>query len=199
MLQETFYALADKYQLPAKPLWDKLSAHYSEPGRHYHSLLHLENMLVALQPVKAVLEDWDAALFALYYHDVIYNAQKKDNEERSAEMAAKIIQSLPAALTARCVQHILATKQHVLHADMDTNYFTDADLSILGQPWEVYAAYAANVRKEYHMYPNLLYKPGRKKVLQHFLDMDRIFKTDHFHAQYEAAAKANLRRELEEA
>lgn len=196
MLQETFYALADEYHLPAKPLWDKLTAHYNEPGRYYHTLHHLENMLAELQPVSAMLENEHAVLFALYYHDVIYDAQKKDNEVRSAALALKTLHTLPPALVARCEQHILATRQHAWQADMDTNYFMDADLSILGQPWEVYATYAAYVRKEYHMYPDLLYKPGRKKVLQHFLDMERIFKTAYFHGKYETAAKANLQREL---
>jgi len=75
--------------------------------------------------------------------------------------------------------------------------FTDADLSILGQSWEVYFTYSKHVRKEYGQYPLFLYKKGRKKVLKHFLDMERIFKTDHFFELYEKHARVNLQRELE--
>ncbi|MDX2245424.1 MAG: hypothetical protein SF052_01505 [Bacteroidia bacterium] len=80
--------------------------------------------------------------------------------------------------------------------DNDTNLFTDADLSILGQKREIYHAYSTNVRKEYAIYPDILYNPGRKKVLQHFLAMEQIFKTPHFQEKYEAQARANLEEEL---
>jgi predicted metal-dependent HD superfamily phosphohydrolase len=95
-----------------------------------------------------------------------------------------------------CEAQILATKSHVKSADSDTNYFTDADLSILGQPWETYSAYYKNVRKEYAIYPDLIYNPGRKKVLTHFLAMDSIFKTDIFYQKFEMQAKENLQQEL---
>jgi predicted metal-dependent HD superfamily phosphohydrolase len=79
----------------------------------------------------------------------------------------------------------------------DTNLFTDADLSILGQPWETYLAYAQNVRKEYGQYPKIIYRSGRKKVLRHFLEMERIFKTEYFFEKYEICARKNIEQELE--
>jgi predicted metal-dependent HD superfamily phosphohydrolase len=90
----------------------------------------------------------------------------------------------------------LATKHHQLSADEDVNYFTDADLSILGQDWGTYLDYAKKIRKEYRLYPDLAYKPGRKKVLQHFFEMESIFKTSGFRERYEAAARRNLQQEL---
>ena len=86
--------------------------------------------------------------------------------------------SAPQETIVLCKEQILATKSHVKSTDSDTNFFTDADLSVLGQSWEVYSIYYKNVRKEYSIYPDLLYNPGRKKVLQHFLSMARIFKTE---------------------
>jgi predicted metal-dependent HD superfamily phosphohydrolase len=52
------------------------------------------------------------------------------------------------------------------------------------------------VRKEYLIYPDLIYNPGRKKVLHHFLAMDRIFKTDFFYNKFEQQARQNLRKEI---
>jgi predicted metal-dependent HD superfamily phosphohydrolase len=66
----------------------------------------------------------------------------------------------------------------------------------LGQHWENYLAYAKDVRKEYSIYPDFIYKPGRKKILNHFLKMKRIFKTEFFFAKFEETAKENLNREL---
>jgi predicted metal-dependent HD superfamily phosphohydrolase len=39
----------------------------------------------------------------------------------------------------------------------------DADLSILGKDLDTYLAYTKMIRKEYSIYPDFLYKPGRKK------------------------------------
>lgn len=42
-----------------------------------------------------------------------------------------------------------------------------------------------------------MYNRGRKKALKHFLEMDRIFKTDYFFQKYENQARINLQKELE--
>jgi predicted metal-dependent HD superfamily phosphohydrolase len=54
------------------------------------------------------------------------------------------------------------------------------------------------IRKEYNFYPDFMYKPGRQKVLQHFIQMPRIYKTDYFHDRYEEKARDNLHVELKE-
>ena len=146
------------------------------------------------------LENWDTVLFSLYYHDIIYNPLKTTNEEKSAAFAENRMQliGVPQMTIENCVRQILATKKHLLSADNDTNIFIDADLSILGQPWNVYANYYTQVRNEYALYPDMIYKPGRKKVLLHFLQMERIFKTDYFFERFEATSKENLHRELKE-
>lgn len=137
-------------------------------------------------------------MFTLYYHDIVYNTAKSDNEEKSAVLAKKRLQQIHVQQEkiAFCVQQILATKSHIQTTNSDTNYFTDADLSILGQEWETYLSYLKNIKKEYAIYPDKIYNAGRKKVLKHFLNMDRIFKTDIFFNQFEAQAKKNLTNEL---
>jgi predicted metal-dependent HD superfamily phosphohydrolase len=41
-----------------------------------------------------------------------------------------------------------------------------------------------------------MYNPGRKKVLQHFLDMKSIFKTPYFIQKFETQAAKNLIAEI---
>jgi predicted metal-dependent HD superfamily phosphohydrolase len=156
-------------------------------------------MTAELEGVQEQIEDFAALVFAIVYHDAVYNATKKDNEEKSAELARKRLTALsyPPQSVERVEAHILATKAHHKSEDNDTNLFTDADLSVLGAPWEAYQAYYQQIRKEYAIYPDLLYKPGRRKVLQHFLDLQAIFKTEAFHTRYEGQARENLFRELE--
>lgn len=123
---------------------------------------------------------------------------KSNNEQKSAELAKKRMTKLSIATNTieLTTQHILATASHSQSTNSDTNLFTDADLSILGLDWEKYTVYFKNVRKEYAIYPNLIYNAGRKKVINHFLDMNRIFKTDYFYDRFEAQAIANLKQEL---
>ena len=95
-------------------------------------------------------------LFTLFYHDIVYNSLKSNNEEKSAELAEKRMTQISVSneIIECCKAQILATKSHVKSTDSDTNYFTDADLSVLGQTWETYSIYYKNVRKEYAIYPD---------------------------------------------
>lgn len=180
-------------------MWSDIEKRYTHRKRHYHNLQHLENLFNQLTEVKEEIEDWDTILFSLYYHDIIYSASSKENEEESASHAMEALQKIAYSSNQakKCVDIILATKAHFITIDHDTNLFIDADLAILGSSWEVYMEYFKNVRKEYSLYPGFMYKPGRKKVVKHFLEMKRIFKTDYFHKKYEAQAKDNLKKELE--
>ena len=152
-----------------------------------------------LEDVKADIKGWETVLFAVFYHDIVYKATSKSNEEDSADIASKRLRELgfPKDRIGKCVSLILATKAHTTGGDTDTDYFTDADLSILGQTQDIYFQYAKQVRKEFSIYPDLLYNPGRKKVLKHFLNMDRIFKTQYFFEKFEKQARENLMNELE--
>ena len=202
MLRDTFIALTERYDADtvlAAELWQEIETAYTHRKRHYHTLDHLDNLMQQLTAVKEQIGEWDTLLFSIYYHDVVYNVLKHDNEEESAVLAEQRMRQLdvPEAQVTRCKEQILATKSHVAGANNDTNLFTDADLSVLGHEWERYAEYCYNVRREYSIYPDIMYKPGRKKVLKHFLGMERIYKTPHFYDLYEARARENMARELE--
>ena len=201
MLKEIFINLISNYTSDERKkleLWNEIELNYSYKKRHYHTLEHLENLLQQLLKVKTYINDWNCILFSLFYHDVIYNPLKTSNEERSAEFVAYRMKTIlvPEPLIENCVNQIMATKKHAVSDNSDTNYFTDADLSVLGQPWEIYSSYYKQVRKEYSLFPELIYVPGRKKVLQQFLQMERIFKTDFFYTKFELQAKENLKKEL---
>jgi predicted metal-dependent HD superfamily phosphohydrolase len=200
MLKEIFEDLCSNYtndkDLVLK-LWQEIEFAYSKPKRHYHTLSHLENVYQHLQHVKDKIKNWKAILFALFYHDIIYIPTKSNNEEKSAELSAKRLQELGIsnASIKITVQLILATKNHEPSTNEDINYFTDADLSILGESWDKYKEYQSNVRKDYRVYPDLIYKAGRRKVLERFISMPQIYKSDFFNNLFEQKAKDNLEKE----
>ena len=179
-------------------LWKEIETKYTEKGRHYHDLLHLERMFEELEAVKDHISDFTLVSFAVFYHDIIYDATSKSNEEKSAATAEKRLTELGLGKEkiTRVSTQILATKSHHNSENTDINYLLDADLSVLGKDWDTYLDYTQKIRKEYSIYPDFLYKPGRKKVLQHFMELESIFKTEYFKRKYEVQAKENIEKEL---
>lgn len=179
-------------------LWQEIETKYAEKSRHYHNLEHLQNMFSELESVKDKVSNFSRISFSVFYHDVIYDASSKSNEEKSAEYAKIRLQKLDMnqELIVAISNQIIATKAHQKSHDQDTNYLLDSDLSILGKDIETYLEYTKKIRKEYSIYPDLLYKPGRKKVLQHFLALENIFKTNYFQEKYEVQAKENIEFEI---
>lgn len=199
MLKETFLQLLLPYTTApaAERQWQLIETYYTEPHRHYHTLAHLQYLLQQLLPVKRNVENWEALLLALYYHDLVYNTARNDNEEQSAELAAHYLQGtqIPKESILLCRQHILATKSHVAHQSHDTNLFTDADLSVLGSTPEAYLTYAKQIRQEYSHTPYAQYVKGRTTVLQHFLQLPFIYKTAPFQ-HLQVRAKENMVNEI---
>jgi predicted metal-dependent HD superfamily phosphohydrolase len=136
--------------------------------------------------------------YAIAWHDLVYDVKKQDNEEQSAAKTVLALTQMGIEQfhVNRCHAHIIATKTHFTSSDNDTNLFTDADLAILGTDSAMYQIYAQNIRTEYEICPDHLYKTGRKKVLNQFLEMGAIYKTSYFQNLYETKARLNLQEEL---
>jgi predicted metal-dependent HD superfamily phosphohydrolase len=196
-LQNCFLFTQDQNLI--KNFWSEIEKKYSEKGRHYHNLEHLENMFSELDSVKDNIENFETIAFSVFYHDVIYDSTSKSNEEKSAEFAKIRLEklNLDSSLIEKISEQIIATKVHQQSENQDTNYLLDADLTILGKDLETYIDYTEKIRKEYSIYPDFLYKPGRKKVLKHFLELENIFKTEFFREKYEKQARRNIQFEIE--
>lgn len=196
VFQESLQKLSFDQALKQR-LWSDIEMHYNSSGRYYHNLSHLDHLASELLQVKDQITDWDLLVLAIAYHDIVYDTARQDNEEKSAYFATSILSSLlTTAQMEICREAILATKGHQYNANPDINYFTDADLCILGASFERYTEYAKQIRAEYAFYPDFMYHAGRQKVIHHFLSMSRIFKTEDFFNKYEAQARNNLEMEL---
>ena len=201
MLKIIFTELVRKYtadNLLPKKLWNEIVINYCDAGRYYHNLDHLESIISELSDVRDHIPQWDTAMFSVFYHDIIYNALRSDNEAQSADKAQMRLQEIgfPKDQITQCVLQILATKGHEPGNDLTTQLFIDADLAIVGKDSKKYSEYSENIRNEFFVYTDNQYKDGRKKVLKHFLAMNRIFKTEHFYNKYERQARKNIEEEL---
>ena len=65
-------------------------------------------------------------------------------------------------------------------------------MTVLGLGQKSYNEYIQNVRKEYAFYDDTTYFSGRKKVLEMFLDKERIYESRYFYDKYEKQARVNI-------
>lgn len=195
---ETLCLNFSENKILVEKFWAEIENNYSTKSRYYHNLPHLENMFEEIDAVRDQIEKFENISFSIFYHDMIYDASSKLNEEKSADVAKERLESLGVNndKIQNIYEQILATRSHKRSENEDTNFLLDADLSILGKSDEAYLEYTKQIRKEYSIYPDLLYKPGRKKVLKHFLELENIFKTEYFRGKYEIQARENIKSEL---
>ena len=204
-IRQVWDQLAGKYSNNAALIdrfFGEIERKYTSTRRHYHNLHHIQALLQLGEIYAGQLQDQDVVAFSVFYHDIIYNVLRKDNEPRSAGLAVKRLQALqvPAAKIEQVKLYIEATQTHAVTAAVthtgDLQLFLDFDMSILGAPWDAYEAYTRQVRREYRFYPDKLYNTGRKQFLQHCLQSAPIFQTPAFREGYEVIARENMAREL---
>lgn len=176
--------------------WLDLEKAYSGKSRNYHNLTHIEAMIESFETYRDKLDKPNEILFSIFYHDYIYKSSKKDNELKSAEFALSILPENILFDRQLVFDAICATQQHQHNTIDDINWLIDFDLKILARDWNNYQIYFEQIRKEYSIYPDFLYKPGRAKALTHFLENEFIFQTKEFRGLYEKKARANIEEEI---
>jgi predicted metal-dependent HD superfamily phosphohydrolase len=179
-------------------LWLDLEKVYSKKLRYYHNLTHLEEMVFWFSKYKEKLQQPNEVLFSIFYHDFVYKVTRKDNELKSAEYAVGLLKSNYQLNKQLVFDLIVATQFHQHNENEDCNWLIDFDLKILSKDWEDYKIYFQQIRKEYNIYPDFLYNPGRKKALEHFLANKNIYQTQEFRTLFEDKARENIIREIQE-
>ena len=183
--------------------FEEIEKKYTARSRYYHNLQHIAALLQLCEQYTDRLTDKYVVELAVFYHDIIYNVLRKDNEPRSALLAIKRLYAVgvPEDKITQVKLFIEATQTHSITGTVvnthDLQLFLDFDMSILGAGWNDYLEYTKQVRREYRVYPDKLYIPGRTKFLEHCLQTQHIFQTPEFRETYEAAARANMLNELE--
>jgi len=175
----------------------EVALHYRSPGRHYHTLDHILDVLGTVELLRGGACG-PALRLAAWLHDVVYDPRAGDNEEQSAAFARALLgpPRLAETLLAETGRLILLTRSHQADpADLDGQALLDADLAILGAEPPAYDRYALAIRAEYAWVPEADYRAGRRRVLESFLRRPRIYATEALFARLEARARANLERE----
>lgn len=183
----------------------ELERQYSAPGRHYHTLAHLDAVLANFDELRHLAPDPDLVELALWLHDVVWEPMRDDCEERSVEWA---INHLPA-LVARssrserrgdlvaALRPLILETHHLAASSVtpDAAVVRDADLSILSADESVFDAYEHAIRAEYAMLPTPQFRAGRARVLAAFASRRPLYFTQVMQER-ETRARANLARSL---
>lgn len=206
----TTLALAARWQRLTTPLltdkirqaatYRQLAAAYGSSDRHYHALPHIRALLDAVERHGTLLHDREVVELAIWFHDAVYSPRRSDNEVRSAALALDFLQhtNLSAERQQRVAFLIERTQDHTQPqpADPDLHFFLDADLQILGATESDYWQYARQVRQEYGIVPDFLYRRGRRQVLEKLLNTPLLYHTAAFRDRLDAPARRNLQAEL---
>jgi predicted metal-dependent HD superfamily phosphohydrolase len=178
----------------ASELWIQLSDLYREAHRRYHHLGHIQ---ASLDEFDATGSDNSLIEGAIWFHDVIYDPKRGDNEAASVAWFLDATSPwLDPQSTAAITRLIEATDFRLPPSDdPDSQLMVDIDLAILSASPEAYAKYCRAIRQEYAHVSDEAFRKGRAKVMAGFLE-GPIYRTVWFRGR-EERARANIQAELE--
>jgi predicted metal-dependent HD superfamily phosphohydrolase len=184
--------------VPEAKVLASILAAYASTDRFYHTLQHLGECLDLFDEARELADRPGELAIALWFHDAVYDTRRSDNEAKSGEWAEQVVANAggTAETVSRVRDLILATRHTEITALGDAALMTDIDLAILGAPEARFEEYEAQIHEEYAWVPELVFRPTRARILQGFLERERIYATAVFAARFEARARMNLLRGL---
>lgn len=174
---------------------DALMAQYSDPSRHYHGISHVDFCLSQLEPARPLFGNVVAGELALWFHDVIYDPTRGDNEARSAEFFSTWARdALPGPLVDQVNKLILMTDYPSAPKDNDARLLVDIDMSSFGRPWPEYLRDSLDVRREaVHLSDDEFYA-RQLRFLESQLRREAFCYTRFFQARHGQRAMDNMRK-----
>lgn len=189
-----------------KEINSMLIGRYSENGRHYHDLSHIEHCLKELQEVRHLCDFPNETEMALWFHDAVYDVTRNDNESLSAIFCTQRLLAMGLSENPKLMARIHAMILFTMHKELpirDASFVVDIDLSSLGASQEIFDKNTEKIFLEYHEGRGMTreeFNVGRANWIKTMLPPHRphIYSTEYFKTKYEAQAQENLKRSLEE-
>ncbi len=177
----------------AADLWTQLSTLYTEAHRHYHHLGHIASSLAEFDATgsnNSLIEG------AIWFHDVIYDPKRGDNESASIAWFLNATSPWLDPRSATAITRLIEATDFRLPSsdDPDSRLMVDIDLAILSAGPEAYADYCQAIRQEYAYVSDEAFREGRTKVMAGFLERP-IYRTPWF-IERERRARENIGLEL---
>lgn len=183
-------------------LFDFFGTAYEEPGRCFHTLLHIHRCLEEFEEVRHLANNQIAVEWALWFHDEVWEPGQLDNEERSAVAAYTFCITTPGLEPiAEVVRDLVLATDYKKPRDNHTPdqiLVTDIDLSSLGQSQAVFEEDSGRLRKEFAFLSDAEFRAREIGFMKKLLGLTTLYRTPHFINKYEDAAQDNIRRYLQQ-
>jgi predicted metal-dependent HD superfamily phosphohydrolase len=183
----------------SQAIYQRLLAGYHEPQRHYHTLDHIKHCLGMFEDCKALVHDPDSLEMAIWFHDVILESGRRDNEARSADLYLELSAGVQRDETRQLVKRLIMATLHKGDSleDADSIYMVDIDLSSFGLSWEGFLRDSQNIRAENPHLGDQDYQLNQTGFQRSLLARPRFFLSDFFFDRFEKQARDNLARYFE--
>ena len=168
LIKEAFSLVKER---TGKDIAQKVLDAYTSKDRYYHGLGHITELLERAEVREDCTLDLSLTL-AILYHDIVYDAALKDNEERSA---MEFLNDFEGVLSDEELFEISKAIRETLHhkpsselsrqlcdLDMEPIFLADYDLLVKNN---------ALIRKEYHMYSDKEFFFGVLKFFEPYKDL----------------------------
>ena len=189
-----------------RELAEALATWYEGPGRSYHVLMHLREMVTLWRymdgtPVTAELLLPAEYALALLFHDAVYDVARRDNEARSAALArawaVRLLREVDTDVVGRLIERTAHHGEPLDDLTPEEALFVDMDLAVLGSDATSYDAYAASVRAEHALVmTDAEYLAARIEWLERMRATESLYRTRRLQTYSDEQARANMSREL---
>jgi predicted metal-dependent HD superfamily phosphohydrolase len=197
-LERRWYEFAKSIKIDGpSSLWEAIGTMQSFAERQYHNIEHVHDCLQKLDAWPQIPEGdvRDSIELAIWFHDIICESTRADNEISSAALLAHFLDDHP--LKHEAVGLIMATEHKEARGIRSEGIICDIDLSILGAPAPEYQRYADSIRQEYSWVESTIYAEKRCSVLLKFLNRENIYYTEHARSHWNNQARINLKNEID--
>lgn len=186
---------------------DRLLERWSSPGREFHNVKHLVDVLVRVDELDEESHEPHLVRLAAWYHGAIFDSADRkayankggEDEAASARVAFDELLALgvPQENAQRVHELVNALVRHSPDsADPDCAVLCDADLAVLATEPQRYKAYLKDVRAEYAHLPTEDYLRARVRILHKLLARKSLFSSP-LGAAWEEPARQNVSAELQ--
>ena len=144
---------------------------WNESNRHYHNLNHLTFLFEEIDNLFLKDErDYEKLRLVALFHDIVYDASKKNNEEMSAEFFINLCEEKDNKDIIEIKNAILETKDHKSSSKL-SEMFNVLDMKIVEQDFSKLVDWEKGISEEYLPFYDVKdYKKGRIMFLESLLD-----------------------------
>lgn len=148
-----------------------IAAAWQETHRYYHSETHLAFLLDEIEKLlkaqKLNPEHYAVLVMAAFFHDIVYDPTRQDNELQSAQMFEEMTSE---HLNRTLIKEIILDTQHHQAKGILSKQFCELDMRIVTHSsFEELLLWEKQIFKEYQYLDYGIYKEGRIQVLEKFI------------------------------